>query len=216
MPIYRRRPSVLPLRRGFPALAAALIAIAAAMAIVVRTSASVPIESSVPTSPPPTSPTPPEACAVEPSRVLGDAANDLLAAVEAARRQDKRCGPPTSFERVCRALFVAARSDPLMVLVRGPDEEAEAVLARIQVEELSAAHSWALDEGLAASDGDLAIAFGRLRGGIDELRMLVAQVAFAPDPAADEALARAVIDRSDPAIVEPLAAAEEACFSRPP
>ncbi len=117
----------------------------------------------------------------------------VLDAVANARANDRRCGPPEPVLRLCRAIFAASVTDPIVALA------ADGHISVAVVE----AHRWALDEGLAASAGALAGSFGILRGLLDEL----------PAPTDELALSAWIVRRGDPTVVEPIAAAEDACAS---
>ena len=114
----------------------------------------------------------------------------VLEGVALARSNDARCGPPESLARLCRALFVAAQTDPVRSF--GSLGAVDATMLE--------AHEWALNEGLASSSGDLAVAFRILQGSLAAL------------PVGDErALARWVSERARSTVIEPLEAAENVC-----
>lgn len=119
-----------------------------------------------------------------PCRVPPGPGASIAEAVAVVRANDRRCGRPDRLHRLCRAIAVAQLTDPAL----GTDHIGE--------------HRWALAEGVAVSDGDLAVAFGILQGATAEL---------AEGPIDERRLARWMVRRSMPLVIEPLAAAEAAC-----
>lgn len=110
------------------------------------------------------------------------------------------CEPLTGEQRLCRSLFLIGATDPFIGVGLG--------LSTTQIEQLVEWHHWALSDGAAAAEpgSDLVTAFEAMRvfdGGL---------LAPNADPSviADAAIARAI-----PSILEPLAAAEQTCFSLP-
>lgn len=116
----------------------------------------------------------------------------VLEAVATARARDTRCGSPSDHQRVCRALWVTHQLDPLpLVLVGQPlgAEHAEAL-------------RWALEDGAAATKGELSAAF---------LELSQATAALSTEVLSERELATIVLDRASPSILEPLRDAEARC-----
>jgi hypothetical protein len=114
--------------------------------------------------------------------------------------RDGSCPPVDDDHRLCRSLFLIGATDPLVGVGLG--------LERSQVERLVEWHRWALADGIDAARSNVAVAEA-LRA-IDQLD--VAGVLLGDDPSA---LAEVAIARASLAIIEPLAAAEQACLSLP-
>ena len=112
------------------------------------------------------------------------------------------CPPLGGAHRLCRSLFLIGATDPLVGVGVG--------LKSTQIEQLVGWHHWALADGIDAARvrGDTAVAEA-LRA-IDQLDLGAALLGEDVSIVAGLAVARA-----DPDIIEPLAAAEQACLSLP-
>ena len=105
-------------------------------------------------------------------------------------------------DQLCSALHDAAQSDPVMALVNG--------LSGVELTGAVSAHRVALGEALLSSTGDLAVALGILAGSLDDFEALTLDVR--PDLIDQGELARWIVARANPRVVDPLAAAENACL----
>ncbi len=151
---------------------------------------SVPLGS--PTEASPTTPTIPHSCLDRGPDPAGDLAPaDLLDQIDLAKATDARC--------VCRALAVAAVTDPGLAIAEGVSPE--------RLQRMTDQHAWALSEAAAVATGDLAVAVGGLQGFFQQMTAEGQEVW-----ADDERVAKWLIRRADPMFVEPLATADAACL----
>lgn len=135
---------------------------------------------------------PPTACRRAESELGGNnLAETVLAALEASRENDRRCGTPSTDRRICRALLAVAIIDP------AHDLASPSRLARS-----SDLMAWVtLDGAGAARDPELARALTAVGHAAEQLGRL-----------ADEAeLAEVIIERGRPAVTGPLDRAWRDC-----
>jgi len=108
-----------------------------------------------------------------------------------------QCAVVSPQDRVCRALFLAAATDPIAAVGAGLDVE--------QLRQIEVLHDWVVADGAEAAatvhDDDLAAAFTRLA----DLHVPNALWVSA------EAIAAIAVARVDPAILGPMATAEADC-----
>jgi len=134
---------------------------------------------------------------------VGDPAGRLEIIGEVVEQiQSGSCRPLDDRQRVCRSLFLVGATDPLVALGLGLDG--------LQIERTIEWHRWALAEGVDAArrtgDGYTAEALSAMS------RLEIGAALLGNDAAA---LANGATARAEPAIIEPLVAAEQSCLNPP-